>query len=80
MASLSAPEMSSSISSRGSCGPHVDSFQFVGSSVPGPVITGNFFHDESTGIVGYDNANSATITNNVLMQSTKMRWNWEDLT
>ena len=53
---------------QGSCGPHVDSFQFVGSSVPGPVITGNFFHDESTGIVGYDNANSATITNNVLIR------------
>jgi Right handed beta helix region len=52
---------------QGSCGPHVDSIQFEGSDSPGPVITGNFFHNESTGIVGYDNANSATITNNVLI-------------
>jgi hypothetical protein len=51
---------------QGSCGPHVDSIQFVGSSSPGPVITGNYFHDDSDGIVAFDNANSATITSNVI--------------
>jgi parallel beta-helix repeat protein len=52
---------------QGSCGQHVDSFQFVGSSSPGPTITGNYFHNNSTGIVGYDNANTAIISNNVIM-------------
>lgn len=51
---------------QGSCGPHIDSIQFVGTGAIGPVIDGNYFHDDSTGIVGYDYANDATITNNVL--------------
>jgi parallel beta-helix repeat protein len=51
---------------QGSCGPHVDSIQFVGSDTPGPVITGNYFHDNTDGIVAYDDANNATITNNVV--------------
>lgn len=56
---------------QGSCGQHVDSFQFVGSSSPGPTITGNYFHDNSTGIVGYDNANTAIISNNVVVNITQ---------
>lgn len=48
------------------CGPHVDSIQFVGTDPTGPLITGNYFHDNTTGIIGYDNANDATITNNVV--------------
>jgi hypothetical protein len=51
---------------QGSCGPHIDSIQFVGTDPTGPVITGNYFHDNTTGIIGYDYANDATITNNVL--------------
>jgi len=51
---------------QGTCGPHVDSIQFVGSDSPGPTITGNYFHDNTTGIVGYDDSNNATITNNVV--------------
>jgi hypothetical protein len=51
---------------QGSCGPHVDSIQFVGTDRTGPVITGNYFHDNATGIIGYDYANDATITNNVV--------------
>jgi hypothetical protein len=56
---------------QGSCGPHVDSIQFNGdengpNSSTGPIITGNYFHDNSTGIVSYDYDSNATITNNVV--------------
>lgn len=56
---------------QGSCGPHVDSIQFVGSTSPGPVITGNYFHDNATGIVAYDYSNDAQITNNVIINITQ---------
>lgn len=57
---------------QGSCGPHVDSIQFNGdenspNSNVGPVITGNYFHNDTTGIVSYDYDTNATITNNVLV-------------
>jgi hypothetical protein len=51
---------------QGSCGPHIDSIQFVGTDTTGPLITGNYLHDNSTGMIGYDYANDATITNNVV--------------
>jgi hypothetical protein len=57
--------------SQGSCGPHVDSIQFVGSDSPGPIITGNYFHGNATGIVAYDYSNSATVTNNVITNITQ---------
>lgn len=56
---------------QGTCGPHVDSIQFNSVPAPGPVIKGNYFHDDSTGIIGYDYANYATITNNVLKNITQ---------
>jgi hypothetical protein len=55
---------------QGSCGPHVDSIQFVGSDSPGPTITSNYFHDDETGIAAYDDLNSGTITNNVVVRVT----------
>ena len=46
------------------CAPHSDSIQ--GSSLNRAVITGNYFHDVSTGIVNYDGgATNVTVTNNV---------------
>jgi hypothetical protein len=56
---------------QGSCGQHVDSIQFVTTSTPGPVITGNYFHDNSTGIVGFDGSIDAVITNNVIQNLTQ---------
>lgn len=56
---------------QGSCGPHVDPIQFVGSDSPGPTITGNYFHDNSTGIAAYDYANSGLINNNVVVRTTQ---------
>jgi len=52
---------------QGSCGPHIDSIQFVGSDDPGPTITGNYFHDDSTGVATYDYANQYIVTNNVFL-------------
>jgi hypothetical protein len=52
---------------QGNCGVHVDSIQFQGTDSPGPTITGNYFHDNETGIIGYDGANDATITHNVFL-------------
>ncbi len=58
---------------QGSCANHIDPIQFIGSNSPGPTITGNYFHNNSTGIAGYDYSNSATITNNVIA-STSQDW------
>ena len=54
---------------QGSCGPHVDAIQFVGTSTVGPSITGNYFHDNTTGIAVYDGSNHAVVTNNVITKS-----------
>lgn len=54
---------------QGSCAQHIDSIQLVGAGVPysGPVITGNYFHNNTTGIVNYDYPADAQITNNVFV-------------
>jgi len=56
---------------QGSCGNHVDPIQFDGSDKPGPTITGNLFINNSTGIASYDGSNDATVTNNVVMETTQ---------
>jgi hypothetical protein len=48
------------------CNGHMDSIQLNGTSTPGPVITGNYFHDDADGIVDFDYANDANINNNVI--------------
>jgi hypothetical protein len=53
---------------QGNCGPHVDAIQFVGTNAVGPVITGNYFHDDTTGITAYDGDNQAIVTNNVIVR------------
>lgn len=46
------------------CAPHSDSIQ--GSSLNRVIITGNYFHDLSTGVVNYDGgATNVTVSNNV---------------
>jgi hypothetical protein len=58
------------------CGPHVDAIQFVGSSNPGPTITGNYFHDDSTAIANYDGGTfNVNINNNVLVQTDDLAGN-----
>jgi hypothetical protein len=52
---------------QGGCGPHVDSIQLVGTGAVGPTITGNYFHDNTTGITTYDYQNHAVVTNNVFV-------------
>lgn len=56
---------------QGSCSNHVDAIQFDGSDSPGPTITGNYFHNNSTGITDYDNSNNAVVTNNVITTTTQ---------
>jgi parallel beta-helix repeat protein len=53
---------------QGNCGAHVDSIQFVGTGAIGPVITSNYFHDNTDGIVMYDWRNNAQINNNVFVR------------
>jgi len=52
---------------QGNCpnGQHEDSIQWDGGDNPGPIISGNFFYNDSDGLVPFDNAAIATITNNV---------------
>jgi hypothetical protein len=52
---------------QGSCGPHIDSIQFDNSTVPGPTITGNYFHNDSTGIAYYDYVNDSIVTHNIVV-------------
>jgi len=56
---------------QGSCGNHIDPIQFIGSSSPGPVITGNYFYNNTTGIAAYDGANNAQINNNVIVNAVQ---------
>jgi hypothetical protein len=56
---------------QGSCGPHVDSIQFNGdengpNSIVGPNIFGNYFHNNTTGVVSYDYDTNAHVYNNVM--------------
>lgn len=55
------------------CVVHVDSIQFEGAQCAGGgiVISGNYFHDSSTGIAAYDNANCGNINNNVFQNITQ---------
>jgi hypothetical protein len=50
---------------QGSCAPHVDPIQLYGSSHT--LITGNFFHDNSTGIMAPDGGDHEQFMNNVFV-------------
>lgn len=52
---------------QGSCSAHVDSIQLY--TGPSTTITGNYFHDVTTGIMAPNGTSNATLSNNVFVMS-----------